>query len=82
MALYTKSPLQIKHEHDIETAIGQAKSNPEADEISISTGDGHRVYAFPPHDHGRVNWGVDSERTGVNLLHAVRLPNGEDSQAE
>jgi hypothetical protein len=40
--------------------------------------DGAEVYCYP-RSNGRVSWGINRPGDGMNIIRAIRLPNGEDT---
>ena len=69
------SALKTLYSAAIEAAIAKAKAI--RDLGTVEAPDGAECYAYP-HTEGRVAWGVNAARTGVNILRGVRRPDGTD----
>jgi hypothetical protein len=64
-----------KYAAAIEAAIAKAKAS--RDLGTVNAFDGAEVYAYPKPE-GRIAWGVNAAKTGVNILRGIRRPDGTD----
>ena len=67
--------LKEHYSEAIEAAISKAKVS--RDLVTVEAFDGTEAYAYP-HREGRIAWGVNTEKDGINILRAVRQPDGID----
>jgi hypothetical protein len=67
--------LKEHYSEAIEAAISKAKAC--RDLVTVEAFDGTEAYAYPHHE-GRIAWGVNTEKEGINILRAVRRPDGAD----
>ena len=59
----------------IEAAISKAKAC--RDLVTVEAFDGTEAYAYP-HREGRIAWGVNTDKEGINILRGIRRPDGAD----
>jgi len=67
--------LRSKYDAAVEEAIGRARASGGREVIEAP--DGAEIYSYPK-PGGRIAWGVNAAKTGVNIWRGVRLPDGRD----
>ena len=67
--------LKEHYSEAIEAAISKAKVC--RDLVTVEAFDGTEAYAYPQRE-GRIAWGVNTEKEGINLLRGIRRPDGDD----
>ena len=67
--------LKEHYSEAIEAAISKAKDC--RDLVTVEAFDGTEAYAHP-HREGRIAWGVNTEKDGINILRGIRRPDGAD----
>jgi len=66
--------LKARYDAAIEMAIGKAKASRER--VTVEAEDGTEAYAY--HHPRGIAWGLNAAGSGVNILRAVRRPDGAD----
>ena len=67
--------LKEHYREAIEAAISKAKAC--RDLVTVEAFDGTEAYAYP-HREGRIAWGVNTDKEGINILRGIRRPDGAD----
>jgi len=69
--------LKEHYSEAIEAAISKAKVS--RDLVTVEAFDGTEAYAYSQRE-GRIAWGVNTEKEGINILRGLRRPDGADEE--
>jgi hypothetical protein len=64
-----------RYRREIEDAIALARFS--RSRATVTTEDGAEIYAYPKPE-GLIAWGINSAKTGINVLRGIRRPDGAD----